>query len=252
MAQAPERIGRGATGRGARGGRRRPNQLQAAIEGEAEEPPLAPAAPEPGFLATLVAFRFYPDAIQGLTNNGLLSTHDLIGLTARDIEKIMKIIRIGPPVVVVPYLAEKNLTILTYWVNRRNRLQESINPILFDAEELEASSKLMNAEAKDKDDSDVKPPEKFKVTSKWKPFKEGVIAYFNSITMRDFIPLSYVIREQETPDPRAQNDSEHQRLVAIAPLQGFDFNTDNGQVFDHLKSRTLEGPAWTWMRQYNK
>jgi hypothetical protein len=201
MAQAPERAGRGAVGRGARGGRGRPNQLQAEIEGEVEEPPLAPVAPEPGFLATLVAFRFNPDAIQGMTNNGLLSTHDLIGLTVRDIKKIMKIIRIGPPGVVVPYLAEKNLTILTYWVNRRNRLQESIDPVLFNTEELEAYSKLMNAEAKDKDDSDVKPPEKFKATSKWKPFKEGVIAYF--------------------------------------------------LVFDHLKSWTLEGPAWTWMRQHN-
>jgi hypothetical protein len=58
-----------------------------------------------------------------------------------------------------------------------------------------------------------------------------------------------MIREQETPEPQAKYNSEHQRLVAIA--QGFNFNTHNGQVFNHLQSWTLEGPAWTWMHQFS-
>jgi hypothetical protein len=63
--------------------------------------------------------------------------------------------------------------------------------------------------------------------------------------------LAYVIREVEQPPVNAIYDNEHQRIIAITPLQGIEYGEDNGKVFDHLKSWTLKGPAWTWMRQYN-
>jgi hypothetical protein len=105
-----------AAGRGDRGGRGGRGKAQPVPP----VPPPAPTAPEPSFLATLIAFRYSPNTMQGLTNNMLLSTQYLVGLMARDIEKIMKIVRTGLPIVAVTYLAEKNLTILTYWVNRRH------------------------------------------------------------------------------------------------------------------------------------
>lgn len=40
--------------------------------------------------------------------------------------------------------------------------------------------------------------------------------------------------------------SEHQR-----PLAGNDFKHDNGIVFDFLKSWTINGPAYPWMKQFN-
>jgi hypothetical protein len=45
--------------------------------------------------------------------------------------------------------------------------------------------------------------------------------------------------------------SEHHRLISVTPLVGIEFEEDNGKVFDFLKSWTLNGPAWTWMRAYN-
>jgi len=97
----------------------------------------------------------------------------------------------------------------------------------------------------------VKEPIEFKGNVKWKPWKEGVISYFNSVLTKDFIPLSYVIRENETSDPDVQYDNEHQRLVAIAPLRGNEYKTDNGVVFDFLKSWTINGPAYPWMKQFS-
>jgi len=97
----------------------------------------------------------------------------------------------------------------------------------------------------------VKEPAEFKGNVKWKPWKEVVISYFNSVLTKDFIPLSYVIREKETPDPDAQYDNEHQRLVAVAPLHGNEYKTDNGIVFDFLKSWTINGPAYPWMKQFS-
>ncbi len=69
--------------------------------------------------------------------------------------------------------------------------------------------------------------------------------------LRVRIPLAYVIREDEAPPPNQVYQSEHHRLISITPLLGIEFEEDNGKVFDLLKSWTLNGPAWTWMRAYN-
>jgi hypothetical protein len=44
---------------------------------------------------------------------------------------------------------------------------------------------------------------------------------------------------------------EHHRLIAVTPLTGIEYEDDNGRVFDLLKSWTVNGPAWTWMRSFN-
>ncbi len=85
---------------------------------------------------------------------------------------------------------------------------------------------MMNSEP-DRDMTVKEPPE-FKGSIKWKPWKEVVI----SVLTKDFIPLTYIIREQEVPDPRATYDGEHQRLVAFAPLRGNQFKNDNGIDID--------------------
>jgi hypothetical protein len=97
----------------------------------------------------------------------------------------------------------------------------------------------------------VKPPTEYKTGSKWKPFKEGAIASLNSIKGLHNFPLAYIIRDQENPDPNAVYQTEHHRLISITPLVGIEFKEDNSQVFDFLKSWTLNGPAWTWMRAFN-
>jgi hypothetical protein len=45
-----------------------------------------------------------------------------------------------------------------------------------------------------------------------------------------------VIREQRHNDADDEYESEHQRLVSLTPLEGYEFEEDNGIVFDYLKS----------------
>jgi hypothetical protein len=97
----------------------------------------------------------------------------------------------------------------------------------------------------------VKPPSKYKKDTKWKNFKEGAIAYLNAIKGKYDIPLAYVIREDEQPVSNQIFQSEHHRLIAVIPLQGIEFEEDNGRVFDLLKSWTINGHAWTWVRSFN-
>jgi len=65
------------------------------------------------------------------------------------------------------------------------------------------------------------------------------------------IPLACIIRENEVPVPNQAYQSEHHHLIEVTPLMGIEFEEDNGHVFDLLKSWTINGPAWTWMRAYN-
>jgi hypothetical protein len=204
------------------------------------------------FRALLQRFGFSQESLQALVDNGVRTTADLTGLVADDIENIVKIIRASrTPPMLVSYLAQKRLTILTFWVNRCKRLGEPIQATDFTVPIAEAASKLMALEDQEDDTTAVKAPTEFVNGMKWKAFKEGAIAFFNSQKGRGRIPLAYVIRDDATPDPNTRFDTEHQRVIAITPLQGMEYGEDNGKVFDHLKSWTLKGPAWTWMRQYN-
>jgi len=204
------------------------------------------------FRALLQRFGFSQDALQAIIDNGIRTTTDLIGLVADDIENIVKIARSSrTPPMLVSYLAQKRLSILTFWVNRRQRLGETITAPEFTVQVSEAAGRLMAFEDQEDETTAVKAPSEFTAGTKWKAFKEGAIAFFNSQKGRGQIPLAYVIREQDVPDPNAVYINEHQRIIAITPLQGIEYGEDNGKVFDHLKSWTLKGPAWTWMRQYN-
>jgi hypothetical protein len=59
---------------------------------------------------------------------------------------------------------------------------------------------------------------------------------FQSIKGTHNIPLAYVIRDQENPDPNAVYQSEHHCIISITPLVGNKFEEDNEKVFDFLKS----------------
>jgi len=202
------------------------------------------------FQAALDRIGFNGPSVTALTGNGINSVRDLINLTTKDIEQILKIVRTGPPPVVVPYLAQKRLNIFCYWATRRNRLNESLQPNLFTQAAVEQYGAMMAIDDQE-EEIVVKPPTEYKKDTKWKGFKEGAIAYLNCVKGRYNIPLAYVIRELEQPDPAAVYQSEHHRLIAVTPLAGIEYEDDNGRVFDLLKSWTVNGPAWTWMRSFN-
>jgi len=83
------------------------------------------------FVAVLANFLFSLQAINAIIANGVISVNSLIGLTSKDIENIMTIVRKSTPPVVVNYVSQKRLTILAYWANRKHRLAEEINRAAF-------------------------------------------------------------------------------------------------------------------------
>jgi hypothetical protein len=206
------------------------------------------AAALAAFNATLTRIGFAADALAAMNQNQVMSTSSLIGMHKEDVEQLMKIVRggQGAPVIVIPFMAQRKFVILCYWVSQRTRLGESIAPHLFNDQAIIQYGRLMAQEDKDDETEGVKAPPEFKTGNKWKPFKEGCIAFLNTNLGTDRVPLSYIIRPDANPgDPLAAYPNEHTRLIAVTPHTGLEFDTDNGRVFDHLKSWTLNGPAWT-------
>jgi hypothetical protein len=171
------------------------------------------------FQAVLQRIGFGPAAITALENNGLDSVHDLINLDAKDIEQLLKIVRAGPPAVVVPFLAQKRLNIFCFWATKRNRLNEPIDAALLTQDAIETYGATM-ALIKKNEDIIVKAPAEYKTGTKWKAFKKGAIAYLNGIKGSHNIPLAYVVRDNAVPQVNQVFQSDHHRMIAITPLAG--------------------------------
>jgi hypothetical protein len=98
-----------------------------------------------------------------------------------------------------------------------------------------------------KKESDVKLPEKFKLTSKWIIFLEALDTYLNRLKGQGRIPLSYVICTLALPEPGTTFETEQEMVIAMAPLLGDQFNLGNEHVYGIVKQSILEGPAWAYI-----
>jgi hypothetical protein len=177
------------------------------------------------FNAALTRIGFRAEAIGAMNQNQVTSTASLIGMNKDDVEQLMKIIRggQGAPIILVPFMAQRRFTIFCYWINRHNCLGESIAPNLFTDHSIISYGRLMTQEDKDEETEGVKAPSEFKTGQKWKPLKEGCIAFFNTNLGMDRVPFSYIICPDAQPgDPAAVYPNEHARLIAIAPHQGLE------------------------------
>jgi hypothetical protein len=105
----------------------------------------------------------------------------------------------------------------------------------------------ISEEEKTEKESDVKLPEKFKISTKWIVFSEAVDTYLNRLHGQGRIPLNYVLRTIETPVPGTQYETEQEMLIATAPLTGNQFDLDNERVYGVIKQLILEGPAWSYI-----
>jgi len=116
------------------------------------------------FSTALDRLGFSQAAIAAVNANGLNTTVGLISLNEKGTAQILKIIRTGDPLIIVPYIAQKRLNIMCYWVNRRTRLNETINAGAFNQAALENYGKLMSFESNQEDETStqVKPPTEFK------------------------------------------------------------------------------------------
>jgi hypothetical protein len=206
----------------------------------------------------LAAFRealgrigFSPLAQDALNHNGFNAMYNLMIYSKDQIKRVCTVIRedtLNP--VPISMEQEQLLTAMRNWVKTRVRTNRDINPALFTRDVAIAEAiKMVNIaeEVQSEKESDVKMPEKFKITSKWIIFSESVDTYLNRLRGQGRIPLNYVIRSVETPIPGTQYETEQEMLIATAPLTGHQFDIDNERVYGVIKQLILDGPGWSYI-----
>jgi len=93
----------------------------------------------------------------------------------------------------------------------------------------------------------IKAPEPFKKDTKWRTWKESVITYLHFKQGQASIPLAYIVRECDLPNPQIIYPTVHDQLVNKAILYGPEYNLNSGIIYDLLQYLTLNGPAWSWI-----
>ena len=91
---------------------------------------------------------------------------------------------------------EQLLTAMRHWAKTRVHTNRDIDPELFTCDvAISEAIKMVNVteEVISENETDVKMPEKFKLTSKWIVFSETVDTYINRLRGQGRIPLNYVI-----------------------------------------------------------
>jgi hypothetical protein len=81
--------------------------------------------------------------------------------------------------------------------------------------------------------SDAAKPEKFKTETKWTDWVPSFLNYLRTIPGRDGIPLRYICRENEAPDPTPNADFLDD-YVSMALLNGEAFTIDAADVHTYL------------------
>ena len=77
--------------------------------------------------------------------------------------------------------------------------------------------------------SEAAKPEKFKETTKWEDWNAAFLNYLRCLPGRDGVPLKYVCRENDMPDP-TPNTNFLDDYVAMAPLNGTAYAIDAAYV----------------------
>jgi len=202
------------------------------------------------FRRALIRLGFPLIVITALMAQGFDSAESLRFVDTGDIKQVIKSLRHDG--LVIPVLPIVRLQTMRYWVQKRSRLCLSIDPDEFTVAIATEWYARMKAEADEPSSSIVIAPEKFKKDTRWREFRDSFMTYLHGKKGQDNMPLAYVIRDHDDPQPDAAYSDEHARTIGTLHLTGAAFALDNGAVFDSLKSYILAGPAWPWIQQFDR
>jgi hypothetical protein len=88
-------------------------------------------------------------------------------------------------------------------------------------------------------------PGKLKDERKWPEWEPAFTTYLSTIPGVSGVPLSYVIREKEQPDPGTEYGSFNEQAIACAPLDGPTFQADARKVHQLIKSFLMRTPSYS-------
>lgn len=154
----------------------------------------------------------------------------------------------------------KRLKALIHWVQdfERVSMQPTIHGYTQEAfiTELQVAAKRSTIRKQEADRSDTisreAAPGKLKDERKWNDWISGFKNMLSALFGVTGIPLSYVIRDNDLPDHKAEHDTFMQKCIACAPLEGVAFEADARQVH-HLVTACVQGESSEqWIKTIKK
>ena len=145
---------------------------------------------------------------------------------------------------------------IMHWIQDHYRTDDVPDHDTFNLHELaEAQNRAIVRQAnKDSEDTNTKTakPGQFKDESKWPEWEKAFMTYLAIVPGVNGIPLSYVVREDEHPDPNAVYTTFKQRMIARAPLTGQNYDSDTFQVHTLLAGFIQGEQSESWIRHLAK
>ena len=96
--------------------------------------------------------------------------------------------------------------------------------------------------------ADAASPGPLESERKWKAWEEKFNNYCRAHIGAAGIPLSYVIRENDTPDTNGTHPDFMSKTIACAPLSGEYYESDRLAVFNMIVSFTTGQPSGDWIK----
>jgi uncharacterized membrane protein YgcG len=146
----------------------------------------------------------------------------------------------------------KKLIGVMHWIQDHYRVGAVPDHNEFSEEEL--AQALVRAQIRKSDldlvDTNTKAadPGKFKDERKWPEWQKSFVNYLSVIPGVFGVPLAYVVREQEEPNPEAEYLNFTEKMIASAPLFGQFYEADSRRVHNLLTSFLQGENTETWIR----
>lgn len=202
---------------------------------------------------------FNDETAEFIFGQGFETPGHLLLVTTSDLRDLVRnASRNLPDNVSFPFLAVKKLMAFRHWVSQRYNTGHDTSAVHFtDGECNAALLDLRNSEERDATEKslDVSKADALKTTGMWFKFNEKFLNYISQIRGRAKAPLSYLIRDhvEVTPALRvAYYNSTDERMIATLLHAGEHYSNDNKRLWNELKSLTVDGTGWTYIKRFNR
>ena len=194
---------------------------------------------------------------RAVMDQGFNNPRAFLKVKAKDIDSLCNHINKNVPNTTVPFLSIADLKTYRYWVVLSERIGTLQTPALYlDSEKTFVENLVQEREAwKEVHPAEPEVPNGLKDLSKWRTFWDRLDSYLSCIHGAAEISLNYVYRPHTvvTDEIRETDyESNSELYYNCTILSGPHFQADNIRVFELLKTLTIDGPGWTFIRTFNQ
>ena len=197
------------------------------------------------------------NAARAVLAQGFLLPTDFLKVKDADIDRLCLHINKNVDNATIPYLGIAYLKTYRYWAVLSKRIGASSAPAAYTPEERTFVEELREERAAWLAVHPKEPdlPVGLKDLARWRTFWERTDSYLSVIHGAAEISLNYVYRPTEavTAETRAVVYPRSSDLYYNCTLlSGAHYVADNARVFEVLKTLTMDGPGWTFIRTFNR